>query len=183
MHRIPVSDVQLLMWYGRREEIRQAGLPFHVVRDAYVNLLLSAQFVERETTNDQGDQGQEKAESTRKKRKGEKRDAEKHHEYDDSLESDKEPETEDGGKQTHTIPSFCPSRQDHFYLGDKPEARPTLDLAGTGKQSDRRRIVSNPTPTEEQDEPDLMREDRRESQDSALVRHPWRSWMGSCRGH
>ena len=27
LHRIPVSDVQLLMWYGRREEMRQAGLP------------------------------------------------------------------------------------------------------------------------------------------------------------
>jgi hypothetical protein len=84
-----VSDVQLLMWYGRREKMRQAGLPFQVVRDAYVNLLPSDQFEERETTNDQGDQGQ-------KKRKGEKRD--EHHEYDDSLKSDKEPETEDGGE-------------------------------------------------------------------------------------
>ena len=41
VHRIPISDVQLLMWYGRREEMRQAGLPFQVVRDAYVNLLPS----------------------------------------------------------------------------------------------------------------------------------------------
>ena len=59
MHRVPVSDVQLLMmWYGRQEEMRQAGLPFQVVRDAYVNLLPSDQFEERETTNDQGEGGE-----------------------------------------------------------------------------------------------------------------------------
>ena len=34
------------------------------------------------------------------------------------------------------ILSFCPSIQDHFHLEDKPEARPTLDFAGTGDQSD-----------------------------------------------
>ena len=165
VHKIPVSDVQLLMWYGRREEMRQAGLPFQVVRDAYTNLLPSDQFEERETTNDQVDQSQ-------KRRKGEKRD--EHHEYDDSLESDKEPETEDGGKQTHTIPSFCPSRQDRFHRGDKPEARPIPDLAGTGEQIDRRRSMGNPTPTE-QDEPDPRTEDWRQGRGLALVRHPWRS--------
>ena len=37
VHRLPVSDVQLLQWYGRRYETRQAGLPFRVVRDALVN--------------------------------------------------------------------------------------------------------------------------------------------------
>jgi hypothetical protein len=79
--------------------MRQAGLPFQVVRDAYVNLLPSDQFEERETTTNKGDQGQEeKAESTRRKRKGKKHDTEKHHEYDDSSESDKEPETENGGE-------------------------------------------------------------------------------------
>ena len=99
VHRIPVSDVQLLMWYGRREEMRQAGLQFQVVRDAYVNLLPSDQFEERETTNNKGDQGQEeKAESTRRKRKGKKHNTEKCHEYDDSSESDKKLETEDGGE-------------------------------------------------------------------------------------
>ncbi len=99
VHRIPVSDVQLLTWYGRREEMRQAGLPYQVVRDAFANLLPSYQFEERENTKNKGDdQGQEKAESTRKKRKGKKHDTEKYHEYDDSSESDKEPETEDGGE-------------------------------------------------------------------------------------
>jgi hypothetical protein len=48
------------------------------------------------------------------------------------------------GKQTHMIPSSCPSKQDHFHLIDKPEARPILDLAGIGEQSDQRRIVNNP---------------------------------------
>ena len=94
VHRIPVSDLQLLMWYGRREEMRQAGLPFQVVRDTYVNLLSSDQFEERETTSDQDEQDQEKAERTRKKQKSKKRDVEEHHEYDDSPESDKEPEAE-----------------------------------------------------------------------------------------
>ena len=60
-----------------------------MVRDAYVNLLPSDQFEERETTNDQVDQSQ-------KRRKGKKRDD--YHEYDDSLEFNKEPETEDGGE-------------------------------------------------------------------------------------
>ena len=76
----------------------QAGLPFQVIRDAYVNLLPSDQYEERETTNDQG---QEKAESTRKKQKGKNRDAEEHHEYDDSSESDKEPETENGREEVN----------------------------------------------------------------------------------
>ena len=46
VHRIPVLNVQFLMWYGRCEDIRQAGLPFQVLRDAYVNLLPSDQFEE-----------------------------------------------------------------------------------------------------------------------------------------
>ena len=50
------------------------------------------------TTNDQCDQGQEKAESTRKKRNDKKRDSVEHHEYDNLSESDKEPETENGGE-------------------------------------------------------------------------------------
>ena len=46
VHHVPVSDVQLLQWYGRREAVRQAGLPFQVVRDAYLNLLPNQQFEE-----------------------------------------------------------------------------------------------------------------------------------------
>ena len=42
--------------------MRQTGLPFQVVRDAYVNLLPSDQFEEQETTNNKGDQGQEETE-------------------------------------------------------------------------------------------------------------------------
>jgi hypothetical protein len=165
------------MWYGRREEIRQAGLPFQVVRDAYVNLLPSDQFAEQETTYNKGDQGQERAGSTRKKRKGKKRYTEKYHEYaQTTLRSPiKSPRRKMEGKQTHMmIPSFCPSRQDRFHRGDKPEARPIPDLAGTGEPIDRRRSMSNPTPTE-QDEPDPRTEDWRQGRDLALVRHPWRS--------
>ena len=82
--------------------MRQAGLPFQVVCDAYVNLLPSDQFEEQETTIDKGVQGQEKVESTRTKRKGKKHDTEKCHEYDDSSESDKEPDTEQSDRRRIT---------------------------------------------------------------------------------
>ena len=129
--------------------MRQEGLPFQVVvRDAYVNLLPSDQFEEQETTNNKGDQGQGKTESTRKKRKGKKHDTEKYHEYDDSSESDKEPETEDGGEANPYDTIVLPVETRPLLPERQTRSKTTLDLAGTGEQSDRRRIANNPTPTE-----------------------------------
>ena len=80
------------MWYGRREEVRQAGLPFRVVRDAYLNLLPSDQFEERDLAEDNG-QGPGKRKSRRKGRRTEKqRDETEGRAHDDSNES--EPESE-----------------------------------------------------------------------------------------
>ena len=128
--------------------MRQAGLPFQVVRDAYVNLLPSDQFEERKTTNYKGDQGQEEKAETRKKRKGKKHDTEKYHEYDDSSESDKEPETEDGGETNPYDTIVLPVETRPLLPERQTRSKTTLDLVGTGEQSDRRRIANNPTPTE-----------------------------------
>ena len=100
VHRIPVSDVQLLMWYGRREEVRQAGLPFKVVRDAYINLLPSDQFEERQDAiGDRGNQGQKRGESKSRRKRGEEHEGIEDDAHDDSGESDKEPMTDDDGGQ------------------------------------------------------------------------------------
>jgi len=175
VHRIPVSDVQLLMWYGRREEIRQAGL----VCDAYVNLLPSDQFEERETTNNKGDQGQEKAESTRKKRKGKKHDTD---EYDDSSESDKEPETEDGGEANPYDTIVLPVETRPL----SPE-RQTRSKTNPGS----RRYWRTERSKKNREQPDTNGARRAKSddrgsekgQDPASARHPWRSWMKLCRRH
>ena len=110
VHRIPVSDVQLVMWYGRREEMRQVGLPFQVVRDAYVNLLPSDQFEERETTSDQSEQDQE----GRKEhgRSGRARSVMQKNimSMTTHLSPIKSPRRRMEGKQTLMTPSFCPSR-------------------------------------------------------------------------
>ena len=180
VHRIPVSDVQLLiMWYGRREEMRQEGLPFQVVRDAYVNLLPSDQFEEQETTNNKGDQGQGKTESTRKKRKGKKHDTD---EYDDSSESDKEPETEDGGEANPYDTIVLPVETRPL----SPE-RQTRSKTNPGS----RRYWGTERSEKNREQPDTNGARRAKSddrgsekgQDPALARHPWRSWMKLCRRH
>jgi len=38
-HRVNVSPIQLLQWYARRKEIRDAPLPYKVVENAVIDLL------------------------------------------------------------------------------------------------------------------------------------------------
>ena len=101
VHRIPVSDVQLVMWYGRREEMRQVGLPFQVVRDAYVNLLPSDKFEERirRGRKEHGRSG--RARSVMQKNIMS---------MTTHLSPIKSPRRRMEGKQTLMTPSFCPSR-------------------------------------------------------------------------
>jgi hypothetical protein len=85
------------MWYGRREEVRQAGLPFRVVRDAYLNLLPSDQFEERDLAEENG-QGPGNRKNRRKGRKAEKQHEEREtHAYDDSNESELESKAAEEG--------------------------------------------------------------------------------------
>ena len=53
VHRLPISDIQLLQWYGRRYEARQAGLPFRIARDALIS------WIPEEPIAVQGEDGEE----------------------------------------------------------------------------------------------------------------------------
>jgi len=38
-HRLRVSPIQLMQWYARRKEVREQPVPYHIVKDAVIDLL------------------------------------------------------------------------------------------------------------------------------------------------
>ena len=48
IHRLKISTVQMLEWYGRRYEVRQKGLPFTFFKQAMVDLLKDAVIVDQQ---------------------------------------------------------------------------------------------------------------------------------------
>ena len=57
VHRLPISDIQLLQWYSRRYEVRQSGLPFRVARDTIL------QWIPEEPIEARGDDPDESSDS------------------------------------------------------------------------------------------------------------------------
>ena len=52
VHRLNISSVQMLEWYGRRYEARQKGLPFKTFKEAMVDLLKDAVAVDQDEEMD-----------------------------------------------------------------------------------------------------------------------------------